>query len=63
MLGRFGWQEGFRAFSYSHIPVVAPYIERQEEHHRRKTFRDEYLELLVKFQIAHDERYVFKAVM
>jgi putative transposase len=65
VLGRFGWQEGFGAFSYSHsqIPAVARYIERQEEHHRRKTFRDEYLDLLKRFQVAHEERYVFKNVM
>ncbi len=65
VIGRFGWQEGFGAFSYSHsqIPVVARYIERQEEHHRRKTFREEYLEWLKKFQVIHDERYVFKDVM
>ena len=62
--GRFGWQEGFGAFSYSHshIPTVARYIERQEEHHRRKTFREEYLQLLRKFQVPHDERYIFKEV-
>ena len=65
VLGRFGWQEGFGAFSYSHsqIPVVARYIERQEENHRCKTFRDEYLQLLRKFQVPHDERYIFKDVV
>jgi REP element-mobilizing transposase RayT len=63
--GRFSWQEGFGAFSYSHshIPAVARYIEQQEERHRRKTFRDEYLQLLKKFQVPHDERYIFKDVM
>ena len=60
--GRFGWQEGFGAFSYGHsqISAVIRYIERQEEHHARKTFRDEYLQLLNKFAVAHDERYIFK---
>lgn len=62
MLGRFGWQEGFGAFSYSHsqIPDVARYIERQEEHHHGRTFREEYLQLLAKFEVPHDERYIFK---
>ena len=65
MLGRFGWQDGFGAFSYSHsqIPAVARYIERQEEHHRRETFRSEYLQLLRKFQVPHDERYIFKDIV
>src|SRR5436853_54531 len=62
--GRFGWQEGLGAFSYGHsqIPAVIRYVEGQEEHHARKTFRQEYLELLKMFEIAHDARYIFKPI-
>ena len=64
IVGRFGWQDGFGAFSYSHsqISTVIRYIQRQEEHHARKTFRDEYLQLLEKFAVPHDERYIFKPI-
>jgi putative transposase len=60
--GRFSWQEGFGAFSYSqsHLSRVASYIENQERHHRRRSFRDEYLSMLKSFQVEHDERYLFK---
>jgi putative transposase len=59
---RFEWQEGYGAFSYSksQVPAVADYIARQEEHHRVKTFREEYLEFLRKAEIEYDERYIFK---
>ena len=59
--GKFNWQEGYGAFSYSRSQIdrVAKYILNQEEHHRRKTFKDEYLELLEKFEIEYDERYLF----
>src|SRR6266566_4964500 len=57
--GRFAWQEGFGAFSYSHsqLTSVINYIRDQVQRHRRKTFREEYLQLLKKFEIAHDESY------
>jgi REP element-mobilizing transposase RayT len=60
--GRFRWQEGFGAFSYSHsqIGTVIRYIENQERHHVRRTFREEYLNLLKKFEVPHDERFIFK---
>lgn len=60
--GRFSWQEGFGAFSYSqsHLSKVARYIENQERHHARRSFRDEYLSMLKSFQIEHDEKYLFK---
>ena len=63
--GKFEWQEGYGAFSYSksHTPAVIKYIEDQEEHHKRKTFKEEYLEFLEKFDIPHDERYIFKEVL
>jgi REP element-mobilizing transposase RayT len=59
--GRFSWQEGYGVFSYSHshIERVYNYILNQEEHHRKKTFKDEYLELLKKFNIEFKEAYVF----
>jgi len=61
MMGRFNWQEGFGAFSYSHsqLDTVARYIEDQEKHHSRKPFKEEYLEMLRKFNIEYDEKYVF----
>ena len=55
--GKFNWQEGYGAFSYSRSQIdrVAKYILNQEEHHRKKSFKDEYLELLEKFEIEYDE--------
>jgi putative transposase len=60
--GHFSWQEGFGAFSYSqsHLSKVARYIENQERHHARRSFREEYLSMLENFQIEHEERYLFK---
>lgn len=60
--GKFQWQEGYGAFSYSHsqIDSVYQYILNQEEHHKKKTFREEYLDMLHKFEIEHDERYLFE---
>ena len=62
--GRFSWQEGFGAFSYSHSQLtgVISYIRNQEKHHARKSFRQEYLTFLRKFEIAHDERFIFKSL-
>lgn len=59
--GRFNWQEGFGAFSYSRsqIDAVSNYILDQENRHAGKTFRVEYLDLLGKFDIDYDERYLF----
>lgn len=61
---RFRWQEGYGAFSYnrSHIDRVYNYVLNQKEHHRKKTFREEYIELLEKFDVDYDERYIFKPV-
>jgi putative transposase len=62
--GKFSWQEGFGAFSYgkSQIPAIAHYIENQQNHHRKKTFQEEYLEFLEAFEIQYDARYIFKPV-
>jgi putative transposase len=59
--GKFSWQEGYGAFSYSHshIDNVYNYILNQEEHHKKKTFREEYLDFLKKFKIDYDEKYLF----
>ncbi|WP_431244572.1 IS200/IS605 family transposase [Flavobacterium sp. P21] len=58
----FEWQEGYGAFSYSksQIKAVVNYIENQELHHKKKTFKDEYLNFLEKFEIDYDEKFIFK---
>ena len=60
--GRFNWQEGFGAFSYSHsqLSTVIRYIQNQQTHHRRRSFHDEYVALLDRFNVPYDERYIFK---
>jgi REP element-mobilizing transposase RayT len=60
--GKFNWQDGYGAFSYgrSQIDTVYRYIENQEMHHKRKSFRKEYIELLKKYDIPYDERYLFR---
>jgi len=62
--GRFNWQEGYGAFSYGHsqLNTVIRYIQNQEKHHQRHSFRNEYMALLRKFDIAFDDRYVFKFI-
>lgn len=59
---KFSWQEGYGAFSYSHshIGKVYDYILNQEEHHQKKTFKQEYYNFLKKFQIEYDEKYLFE---
>jgi len=63
--GRFNWQGGYGAFSYgqSQIGMVVRYIRGQEEHHRERTFREEYKELLDRFEIEHDDRYILEDVV
>ncbi len=60
--GKFEWQEGYGAFSYakSQIKNVITYIENQEEHHKRESFKKEYIQFLQKFEIAYDDKYIFK---
>lgn len=64
VVGRFSWQEGFGAFSHSRsqLGVVIHYIENQQSHHAKQSFRDEYVELLEKFGVDYDQRYIFKPV-
>ena len=59
--GKFSWQEGFGSFSYAHSQIgqVYQYIMNQENHHLQKTFKEEYLEFLKKFEIDYDEKYLF----
>jgi REP element-mobilizing transposase RayT len=59
---KFSWQDGYGAFSYSHsqIDQVYNYILHQEEHHNKKSFREEYIDLLQKCAVPHDERYLFE---
>ncbi len=60
--GKFEWQSGFGAFSYSSSDVgtVARYIQNQEEHHRISSFREEYVQLLNEFGIVYNEKYIFE---
>ena len=60
--GEFSWQEGYGAFSYarSQRDSVIKYIINQEAHHKKVTFRDEYLGLLKKFEIPFENQYVFE---
>ena len=62
--GNFEWQAGYGGFSYSisQIDIVVKYIDNQATHHKTKSFIEEYLEFLEKFQVPFDERYVFKPV-
>ena len=57
----FAWQTGYGAFSVSrsNVSAVAHYIEMQEQHHRKRTFEEEFVQLLVKHGIAYDSKYVF----
>ena len=59
---KFHWQAGYGAFtvSASQIPTVTKYIQNQEQHHRRKTFQDEFLDLLNRHEIEYDEKYLWE---
>jgi putative transposase len=60
--GQFGWQTGYAAFSVSktNVDTVREYIAQQEEHHKRKTFEEEYLEFLQRAGIEYDPRFVLE---
>ena len=62
--GKFNWQEGFSAFSYSRSQIdnVIHYILHQEEHHQKKTFKEEYVDFLKKFEIEYDDKFLFEWV-
>jgi REP element-mobilizing transposase RayT len=59
--GKFNWQEGYGAFSYSkkELNNIINYILNQEEHHYKKTFKDEYIELLKEMEVTFEEKYLF----
>lgn len=59
--GKFHWQDGYGAFSYSRsqLDVIYKYISNQEAHHKKRTFHEEYVGLLKKFEIKFDEKYLF----
>jgi len=59
---KFEWQDGYGAFSYSHSALdnVIAYIKNQKEHHKKITFKEEYKEFLIKFQIEHKDEYLFE---
>jgi putative transposase len=65
MKHRFEWQEGYGAFSYSksQVDVVYKYIENQEEHHKTRSFREEYEDMLEKFGVEYDKQYIFKELI
>jgi REP element-mobilizing transposase RayT len=58
---KFNWQEGFGAFSYSlsHRSIVINYVDNQQKHHKKRSFKKEYLEYLRRFEIEYDDRYLF----
>jgi REP element-mobilizing transposase RayT len=60
--GKFRWQEGYGVFSYSHSQIdnVYQYILNQEEHHRKRSFKEEYIDFLKKNEIEFDEKYLFE---
>jgi putative transposase len=62
LTGKFQWQSGYGAFSYgqSQINDVIQYINNQENHHKKASFKDEYLRLLEKFDVDYDPKYVFE---
>jgi putative transposase len=59
---KFQWQEGYGAFSYSHsnLDNVIAYVMNQKEHHKKQTFRAEYLEFLRKFEVEFKDEYLFE---
>ena len=60
--GKFSWQDGYGAFTYSrsHIDRVVKYILNQPEHHKKQSFKKEYLQLLQKYEIQYDPKYLFE---
>jgi putative transposase len=62
---RFEWQSGYGAFSYSrsHVDDVFQYIRNQDVHHQKKSFKEEYVEMLRSFSIEYDERYLFQELI
>jgi putative transposase len=61
---KFQWQEGYGAFSFSkgELDSVYNYVLNQEEHHTKSNFQQEYIKFLKKYQVAYDEKFIFKPV-
>lgn len=61
VVGRFNWQEGYGAFSYGHsqLTSIIQYIQKQEEHHAKKTFQQEYRQFLKRYNVIYDPKYLF----
>ncbi|HEX2868437.1 MAG TPA: IS200/IS605 family transposase [Ignavibacteriales bacterium] len=61
----FKWQEGYGVFSYSrsHISQVISYIQNQEEHHRKRSFKEEYMKILKDFAVEYESKYLFRWIM
>lgn len=62
---RFEWQEGYGVFSYRQrdVDMIFKYLQNQEEHHQKHSFRQEYLDLLKEFEIGYDEQYIFQELI
>jgi putative transposase len=60
--GKFMWQDGYGSFSYSHsqVDTIYKYIMKQKEHHKKLSFKEEYLEMLRKNDIDFDDKYLFE---
>jgi len=60
--GKFNWQEGFGAFSYSRsqVDTVVKYVLNQEKHHARRSFKQEYIGLLDRFEVEYEDRFLFE---
>ncbi len=59
--GKFVWQQGFGAFTLGHsqMDIIIQYINKQEEHHVSKTFKEEYVEFLKRYEIEFNTEYIF----
>lgn len=64
VMGKFEWQSGFGGFSYSHsqLDVIINYIRNQEEHHKTKSFKEEYIEFMKRYEIDYKTEYLFEEV-
>ncbi len=62
VMGKFQWQEGYGAFSFGHkdLDTVIQYVNNQNEHHKKRTFKEEYLDFLQKLEIDFEEKYLFE---
>lgn len=62
---RFEWQEGYGVFSYhqSMVNTIFKYVQNQEEHHKKQTFSEEYLDLLKEFKVEYNDQYLFRSLI